>query len=79
MDEQTIAIISSIRDRQNAYEETAARFLQELAAIRHDMQIAAAKADIRWADTQADIRELQFENQRILRWLENQQKLSAPE
>jgi peptidyl-tRNA hydrolase len=74
MDEDTRAIILSLRDRQNTFEETTAGFFQEMAAIRHDMQIAAAKSDARWADTQADIKELQFENQRILKWLENQQR-----
>ncbi|NER00274.1 MAG: hypothetical protein F6K30_26855 [Cyanothece sp. SIO2G6] len=70
------AILTSIRDRQNTFEEQMMRHMQEIAALRHDFQVQAAKSERRWADVQADIRELIFENQRILRWLERQQSNS---
>lgn len=64
------AIVTSIRDRQNTFEEQMMRQMQDLAELRHDFQVQSAESERRWADAQADIHELIFENQRILRWLE---------
>ncbi|MEY2977330.1 MAG: hypothetical protein RLZZ435_1469 [Cyanobacteriota bacterium] len=67
------AMILQLRDRQNAFEEQMLRLFQEMNTLRRDFQVQAADEQRRSADTQADIRELMFENQRILRWLEQNQ------
>ncbi|MGA1133743.1 MAG: hypothetical protein ACO31I_16045 [Prochlorotrichaceae cyanobacterium] len=73
-------MILQLRDRQNAFEEQMLRLFQEMNTLRLDFQVQAAdeqrrwaEEQRRWADTQTDIRELMFENQRILRWLEQNQ------
>jgi predicted nucleic acid-binding Zn-ribbon protein len=45
----------------------------KMAEVQAKMAEAQAKSDARWYDIQSDIKEMQFENQRILRWLERQQ------
>jgi hypothetical protein len=84
-DEDFKAIITGLRDRQNAFEE-------QMMALRHEMRVEALRSDARWSemqttfkaesarnearwtDAQAAIHELFVENRRILNWLEGREQ-----
>jgi hypothetical protein len=78
MDEDLKAILQSLRDRQNTFEEQMLRHAERVETILHRMDVRdaeakaqAAKHDYEIVDLRRDTRELIFENQRILKYLES--------
>jgi hypothetical protein len=78
MGEDLKAILQSIRDRQNTFEEQILCHTERLETILNRMDVwdaeakaQAAKHDYEMADLRRDTRELIFENQRMLKYLES--------